>query len=267
MYNMYEKIGIIGFGYVGEAIAQSVIPPLEIVIIDPDKGYTTTYQEIIKECSSIFVCVPSPQGPDGHCDVSIVEDVFNQLSDYRGTIISKVTAPPNFYEAWSKKLPNLVYVPEFLTAEYHITDFQRAQWLIVGGTVGAHQREAIRVCKMLQGSLTHIELCDIGEAAFVKYAINSFLATKVVFMNELNLLAEKGDYDWRKLSTLISMDKRLGTSHFQVPGPDGSLGFGGGCFPKDTLAFLKYANAQGMHLNTLDTAIKKNMLLRLTTPK
>ena len=118
----YETIGIIGHGYVGEAIAQSIMPPFRAIITDPAKGFAATYDEIKKECANVFVCVPSPQGVDGQCDTSILEDVLNKLEGYHGTIISKVTAPPDFYEAWSKKLPNLIYVPEFLRAESHISE-------------------------------------------------------------------------------------------------------------------------------------------------
>jgi nucleotide sugar dehydrogenase len=263
----YEKIGIIGHGYVGEAVAQAVVPPLESAIIDPTKGFTTTYNEIKKDCTAVFICVPSPQGADGSCDTSILEDVLGNLQDYNGTIISKVTAPPKFYEEQSKRFPNLVYIPEFLRANSHITDFANSKWLIVGGTVGAYQRDAIRICKMLQTDLMHIELCGIGEAAFVKYSINSFLALKVVFMNELFQLTEAHDYNWVKLRHLITMDERVGNSHMQIPGPDGHYGFGGGCFPKDTNALLKYAESLGVNLNTLDSAVKKNTLLRLTQPK
>jgi UDPglucose 6-dehydrogenase len=263
----YEKIGIIGHGYVGEAIAQSVMLPLEAIILDPAKGFTTTYDKIKKECSTIFICVPSPQGADGECDTGILEEVLNNLEDYTGTIISKVTAPPKFYEAQSKKFPNLVYIPEFLRASSHFTDFANAKWLIVGGTVGAYQRDAIRICKTLQPDTNRIELCGIGEAAFVKYSINSFLALKVVYMNELFHLAQANNYDWKHLAYLIKMDERIGHSHTQVPGPDGHFGFGGACFPKDTNALLKYAESLGVNLNTLDAAVKKNTLLRLTQPK
>lgn len=262
-----EKIGIIGHGFVGEAIAQAIQPTLQPVIIDPSKGWTATYYEIKKDCSAVFVCVPSPQGIDGHCDTTIIESVFNQLEGYTGTIISKVTAPPDFYESWSRKLPNLVYVPEFLRAESSLVDFSNTEWIIVGGSVTAYQREAARILKEIQPSIKQVEYCDIGQAAFVKYSINTFLATKVVFMNELQQLAETHDYDWKELAFLIKMDRRIGDSHTQVPGPDGHYGFGGACFPKDTEALLKYAEDRGVNLNTLGVAVKKNTLLRLTKPK
>jgi UDPglucose 6-dehydrogenase len=263
----YEKIGIVGHGYVGEAIAQSVMPPLEAIITDPAKGFTAAYSDIKKECTAVFICVPSPQDADGICDTSIIEEVLNNLQGYTGTIISKVTAPPKFYEEQSKKFPNLVYIPEFLRASSHFTDFVNAKWIIVGGTVPAYQRDAVRICKILQPSVTNVEYCGIGQAAFVKYSINSFLALKVVYMNELFQLSQEHDYEWKHLAYLIKMDERIGNSHTQVPGPDGHYGFGGACFPKDTNALLKYAESLGINLNTLDTAVKKNTLLRLTQPK
>lgn len=262
-----EKIGIIGHGYVGEAIAQSMMHPLEAAIIDPAKGWNANYSDIKKECSAIFICVPSPQGADGECDTSIIEEVLNNLDDYTGTIISKVTAPPKFYEEQSKRFPNLVYVPEFLRAQSHMTDFTTAKFLIIGGTVSAYQRDAERICKILQPSLARIALCGIGEAAFIKYSINSFLALKVVYMNELFQLAQEHNYNWKQLQHLMLMDERIGHSHTQVPGPDGHFGFGGACFPKDTEALLKYAKDLEVNLNTLDAAVKKNTLLRLTGPK
>lgn len=263
---MSEKIGIIGHGYVGEAITQNIVSPFEPIILDPAKGFHSTYDDI-KTCSNVFVCVPSPQDSNGYCDVSIVENVFQNLEGYKGTIISKVTAPPKFYEHWSKKLCNLVYIPEFLKSETNVLDFNRTSWVIIGGSVVAYQREAARILKEIQPSINHIQYVPIGEAAFVKYSINCFLATKVVFMNELSQLAQTHGYDWDKLSSLIRMDKRIGDSHTQVPGPDGHYGFGGACFPKDTEALLKYAEDCGVNLNILGTAVKKNTLLRLTKPK
>jgi UDPglucose 6-dehydrogenase len=130
----------------------------------------------------------------------------------------------------------------------------------------AFQREAARIAQLSQPSLRNIALCSIGEAALAKYIINSFLATKVVFMNEMYQLAETQGYSWQKVRSLIDTDERIGRSHTRVPGPDGTFGFGGMCFPKDTLALLEYAKQQSVQLNVLDSAVKKNLLLRLTEP-
>ena len=86
-------------------------------------------------------------------------------------------------------------------------------------------------------------------------------------MNELYQLASATGLDYNKIVTMIKSDERIGRSHMQVPGPDGSFGFGGACFPKDTAALLKYAESLNIPLNVLDAAVKKNTLLRLTEPK
>jgi UDPglucose 6-dehydrogenase len=100
-----------------------------------------------------------------------------------------------------------------------------------------------------------------------KYTINTFLATKVVWMNELYQLCDAMNIDYNKVVAMASADRRIGSSHLRVPGPDGSFGFGGACFPKDTVALLKYAESLNIPLNVLDAAVKKNTLLRLTEPK
>ena len=100
-----------------------------------------------------------------------------------------------------------------------------------------------------------------------KYAINTFMATKVIFMNELEALCSKTGVDYNKVAYMIIHDRRIGLSHMQVPGPDGHYGFGGPCLPKDANSFLKYAEQNGSIMNVLDAAVKKNTLLRLTEPK
>lgn len=263
----YPKIGIIGLGFVGSAIHQSidVFNPV-CVDADPRKGHTGTYQEII-DCEGIFICVPSPMNSDNTCDTSILESVLEKLVDYQGVIISKVTAPPDTYERLNSIYPNLVHSPEFLTAANAVSDYNNASWTIIGGNVRAYRTEAERIISLTQPNLKTFRHCKIGEAALTKYAINTFLATKVVFMNELYQLAERAGLDYRTIAGNIYHDPRIGTSHMNVPGHDGGLGFGGYCFPKDTEAFLKYAESQGTGLNVLESAVKKNTLLRLTLPK
>jgi UDPglucose 6-dehydrogenase len=116
-------------------------------------------------------------------------------------------------------------------------------------------------------SLQVVYHCSIGEASLAKYVINCFLATKVVFMNEIQQLATAAGLDYNRIAGMITHDPRIGCSHMKVPGPDGGFGFGGACFPKDTAALLKYAEDLSINLNTLDSAVKKNTLLRLTEPK
>jgi nucleotide sugar dehydrogenase len=263
-------VGIIGLGFVGNAIREAMhlsLCNLKLVDSDPKRG-THSYNDL-ENCDGVFVCVPTPQDDDGTCDTSILEDILDKLSriNYHGVIISKCTAPPDVYEQLNLKYPNLVHAPEFLTAANAVADYANGLFAIIGGRVMAYKREAERLIRIGQRDLSSVSYCSIGEASLAKYAINCFMSTKVIFMNELKQLSDKCNLDYDKIATMIKADKRIGNSHMQVPGPDGHYGFGGACFPKDTSALLKFSEQQGVPLNVLDAAVKKNTILRLTESK
>ncbi len=265
------KIGFIGLGFVGNAIHTAYKDNFvaETICVDPAKGHTNTYKDLL-ETDGIFVCVPSPQGDDGSCDTSILENVLKELAGlkYHGVIISKVTAPPAVYTRLQETYPNLVHAPEFLTAANAVKDYMNSEFVIIGGKVAAYRNEAERIIKAgLNQSKLDIMHCSIAEASLAKYTINCFLSTKVIFMNEMHKLAEKLGCDYQKIAEMVKSDKRIGSSHMQVPGPDGSFGFGGMCFPKDTSALLKYAEEAGAEMMVLNAAVRKNTFLRLTEPK
>jgi UDPglucose 6-dehydrogenase len=266
-----DKVGIIGLGFVGSAINSSLemVMHSRLTLVDPAKGYTDKIEDCIN-CTGIFVCVPSPQRDDGSCDTSILENVLKQLKGvgYNGVIISKCTAPPDVYERLNAEYPNLVHAPEFLTAANAVRDYANGTFAMIGGRVPAYQREAERIIRLSQSCLgENVVYCSIGEAALAKYTINSFLATKVIFMNEIYNLAQKLGLRYEVVASMYTMDPRIGTSHTVVPGPDGAFGFGGACFPKDTAALLKIAEQYSSDMMVLDAAVKKNTLLRLTEPK
>jgi len=266
--DMMEKVGIIGYGFVGGAIGNALEMEAELIVMDPAKGHNATYQDLMK-CSGIFVCVPTPQDDDGTCDTSILRGILHDLHSrgYTGVIISKCTAPADWYEAMNILYPNLIHAPEFLTAANAVRDYANGEFAFIGGRVAAYRKEAERIIRLSQRDLKSVTLCTIAEAAMAKYAINTFMATKVVFMNELEALCSTTGVDYNNVAYMIMKDNRIGTSHMQVPGPDGAYGFGGACFPKDTSALLKYAEQKGVVMNVLDAAVKKNTLLRLTESK
>jgi UDPglucose 6-dehydrogenase len=94
----------------------------------------------------------------------------------------------------------------------------------------------------------HVIQRTTKEAELFKYLANCFLATKVIFANEFKILCDKIDVDYGRIAEIAVLDKRLGHTHWRVPGPDGKLGFGGSCFPKDTQAFLSFAEELGLSL-------------------
>ena len=105
---------------------------------------------------------------------------------------------------------------------------------------------------------------DLTTASLLKYTINSWLATKVKFFNELKILHELGSsmVSWEQFTDMLSRDERIGKTHMQVPGPDGEKGFGGHCFPKDTEALLNYANKKNIKMSVLRKAVSANKKLR-----
>jgi UDPglucose 6-dehydrogenase len=257
------KVGIVGLGFVGGAIKHAYdLAGIEVVVIDPFKGYMNSYRDIM-DCDAVFVSVFSPQSEDGTCDTSALENVLGHLSEnhYNGVIISKVTAPPSTYQRLQEKHENLVHAPEFLTAANANNDYLNGEFIVVGGK-GDWVKKAHEVIIAGQKNVIDVSYTEIGEASLTKYAINCFLATKVSFMNELYNLCKTANLNFEAVKVSMSLDRRQGGSHFDVPGPDGKFGFGGACFPKDTSALLKYAESINANLGVLNTAVLVNKVIR-----
>jgi UDPglucose 6-dehydrogenase len=251
------KLGIIGFGFVGTAIYSSYKDKVECVIKDEQKGYQCSYSEI-KQCDAIFVCVPSPQTQNGECDSSILQSVIENLSDYSGVIISKVTAPPDVYSGL--KANNLFYVPEFLTARNSVEDYRNTKNLIIGGSKD-HQL-AEHIIKLGLPNVEQVRYVTLKEASIIKYTANTFLSVKVVFMNEIKQLCDKISVDYDTIKDSLRLDSRIGSTHLDVPGYDGLLGYGGSCFPKDMSALLKFSEKNDSELLLIKLAILKNKTIR-----
>lgn len=254
------KVGIIGLGYVGSAVAHSHRNHT-LIIRDPKLGNDSASLNSVLSCNVIYVCVPTPMLEDGHCDDSYVKSVLNELTDYTGLIICKSTVPPGVYLRLHDRYPNLVHAPEFLTAANATADYESASWVLLGGSIETCQK-AQDVISSSTISATHYHYTDIATASLFKYIANSFLATKVTFMNDMYHLAKEVGVDWNELKKVGYNDPRLGLSHWDVPGPDGQFGFGGACFPKDVSAICEHALDMGLHLKLLESVKEINSLHR-----
>ena len=243
------KIGIIGYGFVGEAVAWAYRNS-DLLIRDP-KLKDSAKLDQFADRDAIFICVPSPSTDDGHCDTSILEEVLKELLFVSITnpdcvFISKTTAPPSAYKRLQEQYPNLVHAPEFLTQANSVADYANAQYCVLGGN---HEWAAKARNIIIEGRrLTHNKhiIVTIETAALYKYMMNSYLATKVTFMNELKKVADVSGVDIKDLAYLASYDSRIGNTHMSVPGPDGEFGWGGACFPKDVSAIIKEASDLGV---------------------
>jgi len=260
------KIGIIGYGFVGKAVANSFAGYDKIKVKIHDPAYPEISKSIAKikeKCEAIFVCLPTPQSEHGACDTSILESVLEQLLGYEGVVICKSTAPPLTYRRLANELGlKLVHAPEFLTAANAIYDYVNPINIVIGGKHSLWKEAAKYIVPYTYFEPSQVQYCSIAEAAMFKYVANTMLAMKVVMNNEYAALCERYNINWENVVEIAESDERLGYTHWRVPGPDGKRGFGGACFPKDTTALLNMADELGIEMSMLSTAIRTNDKLR-----
>jgi len=248
----FLRIGIIGRGFVGGAIERfyherSKMSVLSYDIQDePATGVdlNTGYSVIVKHGDIIYLCVPTPMDKNGRCYTGIVElavAVLNQYAKQHNKlpiVLIKSTMTPGTTEKMQKENPHLILVtnPEFLTERNAYEDMCSAKKHVFG--IADPKNNPIQ--ENLQE--LHEKLwpeCEVGfvssrEAELIKYTINSYLAVKVTFANHIYNLCQALGIDYSAfIRTVIHTDSRIGSSHLQVPGPDGHLGFGLSCIPKD----------------------------------
>tara|TARA_Y100000389_G_scaffold175370_1_gene186071 strand:+ start:37 stop:837 length:801 start_codon:yes stop_codon:yes gene_type:complete len=261
------KIGIIGKGFVGGAVSNGFNKNVEQIIVDPVHSDTTLEQLIEQGPTLTFICVPTPPNEDGSINVDIVTDVLIELSmrDYKGVVVVKSTIIPDYLQQFKKEFDlKIVYNPEFLTEANAHADFINPNMQVLGGKW--KDCEVVEKAYLRHSSVKVVPTfkTDLTTASLLKYTINSYLATKVMFMNDIHKLHQAGtsQVSWEQFTDMLTRDPRIGDSHMQVPGPDGEFGFGGHCFPKDTEALLKYANDKSIKLNMLKKAVEINKKIR-----
>ena len=259
------KIGIIGYGFVGKALDNALHESVDVIKVDPKLNSTI---EDLKEFSpyATFVCLPTPMKDDGSQDISTVEEVFLKIKELNipGLIILKSTVHPGNITKLEKILYDFVYNPEFLREKHASEDFINSNLIVFGG-----KKEPTKLLSKLYKKYTKCinhdyVFTDIISASLIKYTINSFLATKVIFFNEINSLfsASETNESWENFINFIARDKRIGNSHMAVPGHDGRFGFGGACLPKDSSAIIKYAKNLNIELGLIKNAINTNNHIR-----
>lgn len=240
------RIGIVGHGFVGGAIDFAFTHAgVEKFYVDPKHG--TTVDDLIDFQPHLsFICAPTPMSESGFVDASIVEDAALKLLEHtKGGVVIKSTITPDivdrlYQSVFEDDIKRLTINPEFLTETNAKEQFVNAKYHIIGGHPEACQALA-NIYQVFSLCVAEEYLLMSGpEAAFVKYGVNSFLATKVTFFNQLYDSIYKFGCNYPTIANAICKDKRIGLSHSRVPGFDGKRGYGGACFPKDTKAFTLF---------------------------
>ena len=259
---MKKTVGVIGNGFVGETIAFAFSPTSEVKVYDVNPLKTTHTLNEVMEQEFIFICLPTPMSTDGSQDLSFIENFFESVSPKEETIfiIKSTVLPGTTNQLIEKYGYNIIFSPEFLTERTAKLDMLTQARIIFGGDEKLTKKvEVLFNDRFMNRHIIHM---DSKTAEFVKYMNNTFFAAKVSLMNEYYRLATNIGIDWDKALYGFASDGRIGDSHLHVPGPDGKLGFGGTCFPKDINALITMSNEAGCSMNILESAWKTNLEVR-----
>lgn len=269
---MKKTIGIIGQGFVGSAIREGMQHAFNVETYDIDPAQPSTVESVTEMVDRvddvIFVCLPTPMKKNGRCDTRIVETAISDINDANKRLnknkiaVIKSTIEPGTTDRLNDRYSNVtvIFNPEFLTEANSFEDFKNQNRIIIGGPRPA----STKVKTMYRRAFPEVPIIKTGAnvAETVKYFINCFLATKVSFANEMKQVCDKIDVDFDKVVEYALYDDRIGKSHLSVPGPDGSFGFGGHCFPKDLNAIRYVGEECGVSTPVLTGVWNKNLEVR-----
>ena len=283
------EIAVVGAGYVGltsgacfahlshnvvcidnveakvEALRHAQVPIVESDLeglvreglVEGRLDFSTDLRAGVSSAEFVFLCLPTPDLPNGSVDMSYVDTVARQIGPWLqpgAVVVNKSTVPVGSTRHVANLLRRgdvfVVSNPEFLREGNAVADFLKPSRVVVGGDdSGAVER----VAKLYDGTNAPVIMCDATSAETIKYAANAFLATKISFINSIANICEHLGADVRVVADAIGRDPRIGAQFLQ-PGP----GFGGSCFPKDTIGLVRLAEDAGYDFGLLKSVIEAN---------
>ncbi|MCK5043453.1 UDP-glucose/GDP-mannose dehydrogenase family protein [Candidatus Pacearchaeota archaeon] len=241
------KIGIIGMGIVGGATAKVLGKVHEIL---PYDKYKQEYNQeiILKESEAVFVCVPTPMKTGGEIDYSAIHDSLEMLTratydvpeNKKPLAIIRSTAVSGTTDKLEARYPfNFAFNPEFLTEKNALEDMLKTDRIVVGANRKEDYKKVKQIYKPIFPNAKYIHT-DAKTAEMIKYTANIMLAGQIALANEFYQICKVMGVDYETVKDTILLDDRIGRN-IDVPGPDGDLGFGGKCFPKDLNALIYVA--------------------------
>ena len=226
-------------------------------------SFSTSLEDGLEHGDIIFLALPTPEDEDGSADLSYVlgcaSDIGKLLKNYK-VIVDKSTVPVGTAERVTKAISSQTNVefdvvsnPEFLREGFAVDDFLKPERIVIGSSSEKAIRLMEKLYKPFVRSGNPVIIMDEKSAELTKYAANSFLATKITFMNEIANFCEKVGADVDKVRAGMGTDSRIG-KRFLFPG----IGYGGSCFPKDVKALYNSGKDTGYNFSILDAVIKVN---------
>ena len=265
-----NKIGVVGWGFVGQATGKglAINKTNKIFVYDKQRTSPLTLKEVVEASEFIFICVPTPMYADySGMSMKIVDEVAKEIAGYaKGTdkiVIVKSTVLPGVTADYIKKYPkvNFAMNPEFLTQNNANWDFLHPSRTVIGA---GNKKVGERIKALYQTILDKNQsyfIMDTTSAEVTKYMSNLTLASKVILANEFFFLSKAVGASYEKVRKAVEADPRIGT-HLRTPGPDGDFGFGGACFPKDMIGPLGLAKKKKLDTSVLTAVWRKNLKVR-----
>lgn len=280
-YDVYMKITLYGFGYVGRALFEFFKDHFEIQVYDPNIDVSQLRSQFpghnflndfdaLEKTKHALIAVPTPMRDDGSCDTSIVIDTLKKSQSEFHLI--KSTVPPGTTEFLiSETGKKICFSPEYIgegkyiiqwwkdRAYPHPTDMKYHDFQIFGGEKDVTS-EFIQIFQKVVGPDVKYMQTNSRTAELTKYMVNSWGAMKVTFCNEFFEIAKAFGVDYNELRELFLLDGRTERMHTSVF-PD-ARGFGGKCFPKDVNAIVKATEAKGYHPDLIKEVLSSNKKFR-----
>ena len=265
MYN----IGIIGLGFVGNAILKSFkIKNYQVEGYDKYKDGGIGKLENMFKKKILFLCLPTQYNNTTKCyDISSIDETCQILKNknFKGYILIKSTIVPNTTKNLSYKYGlKLIHNPEFLSEDSAFHDFHNQKHIVLGKGTNISDIELKNIANFYYSAFPNsiISLVESTESEAMKIFLNSFYATKIQFFNELFLLCQNIDCNYELIKELMLKNGWINPMHTNVPGKDGKLSYGGNCFPKDTNALLSFMKLNKSKFKVLEAVITERDELR-----
>jgi len=256
------KIGVIGWGVVGSACGEG-FRMLGHDVIAHDPKFNTSIDQVI-DTELVFICVPTPEGLNGECDLSIVKNTISELKlkNYTGVIALKSTSVPGTTQSIIDQYKDydICFVPEFLRERSALEDFVRNHDIL---TVGCHTDRAWHKVSEAHGWIPKNKIrMTPTEAEILKYYSNTFNAVRVTFANVMYEICEKMNSDYSKILETFLLRGTSSPDYLKC-GPD-LRGYGGICLPKDTKAMADLCRKLNLPFELFDAVDNDNEKVKTT---
>ena len=267
------NIGVVGVGCVGSAVYEYFNGRKDINTVGYDKfkeefNSKTNFENLLGQ-DVLFLCLPTLYNDKlKQYNKEAIHNVCGQLNEkrYKGLVVLKSTVEPGTTQKLSDFYEYLDFAhnPEFLTARTAFEDFATQSHIVLGKTRQCKESKFQTLEKLMKHCWPESEfsVCNSTESESMKSFCNCFYAMKISIFNEYYKTCQKLGTSFNKVTEMMLKNGWINNMHTDVPGPDGKLGYGGVCFPKDTSALYQFLRREGLPHRMIKASVKENKEVR-----